>query len=539
MEFTIRDGILYQCRIAAGETEVIIPDTVKQIGYGFKFSVVISGDDITRVVIPESVETIQPRIIVYSKHLYHYEFTGNRNLICVGKYLDGSDLMIPDVFWTFHFLSECRVVSSLCIPDTYEQTGFWCSNAPNLTEVNYSDAITTVSGGAFDNCKRLSNVHFPSNLKKIEHNAFAGCKSLISLSLPDGLEVIEDYAFEGCTGLKEIVLPASLQFVGKQAFARCNPTLCLHGNVIVFKSAGSKIKPCIAAGWLCSGLAYMPDEEAAIAAYAKVHVAELMLMLLNDKEQAGIEKLISITDDIPLEQLEDFIDRAAKENMPSIVSSLLEYKRTHISESTEDTSLSFRERTLEDWKRIFKFTKKEDGYRITKYLHTAAVVEIPDEIEEVPVTSISKKAFFENTYVTSIIFGKNIQDIDDSAFERCSSIKEVQFNDNLKRIGKRAFYRTALQSVRLPPRLEELGDSAFADSPIREINIPANVKTVLGYTFGCYSFFRSETLHIWFDGRNTKIGAAANDPTIIVHAYPGSMTEKTARKAGGTVELIE
>ena len=539
MQYIIENGILYKCTVAAGETEVIIPDTVKQIGRRGKFSFVIAGDDITSVVIPESVEEINQKIIVASKQLYHFVFTGNRNLISVGKYLDGSDLMIPDVFSPYYFLSECNVVSSLSIPEKYGQTGFWCSNAPNLTEVNYSDAITIVSGGAFDRCRRLSKVHFPKNLKKIEQNAFAGCESLISLSLPDGLEVIEDYAFDGCTGLKEVALPASLQFVGKQAFAHCSPTLRLYGNVIAFKSASPKIKTSITAGWLCSGQAYTLDEDEAIAAYAKAHVSELMLVLLNGKEQAGIEKLVGIADDIPPEQLEDFIDRAIKENMPSTISSLLEYKRAHISESTEDALLSFRERTMEEWKRIFKFIKKEDGYRITKYLHTASAVEIPDEIDGTPVTSISKKCFFENNYVTSVIFGNNIRDIDDSAFERCSSLKEVQLNESLKRIGKRAFYRTALQSVRLPSQLEDLGDSAFADSPIREINIPAGVKTVLSNTFGCYSIFRPDTLHIWFDGRDTKIGAAANDPTVVIHAYPGSKSEKMARKAGGAVELIE
>lgn len=64
--------------------------------------------------------------------------------------------------------------------------------------------------------------------------------------------------------------------------------------------------------------------------------------------------------------------------------------------------------------------------------------------------------------IGKVILGENVEFIGDDAFKYCDTIKEVDFNDKLKLIGKYAFFNSQIESIKLPNSLVKVGDSAFA-----------------------------------------------------------------------------
>ena len=110
---------------------------------------------------------------------------------------------------------------------------------------------------------------------------------------------------------------------------------------------------------------------------------------------------------------------------------------------------------------------------------------IPAELGGVPVRVISREAFCNSKYITSVIipdgvteigkyafsgcigisnvtFPASLRSIGEGAFYGCRSLTNVSFSDGLKKIGSFAFFRCLhLQSVSLPSTLRSIEDSAF------------------------------------------------------------------------------
>lgn len=81
---------------------------------------------------------------------------------------------------------------------------------------------------------------------------------------------------------------------------------------------------------------------------------------------------------------------------------------------------------------------------------------IPNGIEK-----IGEKAFRDNTNITSVVFPDSLREIDDYAFKGCKNLREIELNEGIISIGLEAFLDTALQEVKLPETLEEIGLTPF------------------------------------------------------------------------------
>ncbi|MBR7123907.1 MAG: leucine-rich repeat domain-containing protein [Candidatus Methanomethylophilaceae archaeon] len=86
----------------------------------------------------------------------------------------------------------------------------------DITRVNISEGITSISKGAFSN-HNVSRVQLPSTLKVIGESAFDNTP-LSSVKLPSNLKTIGSYAFYN-TQISDISLPDSLESIGEAAFA--------------------------------------------------------------------------------------------------------------------------------------------------------------------------------------------------------------------------------------------------------------------------------------------------------------------------------
>lgn len=110
---------------------------------------------------------------------------------------------------------------------------------------------------------------------------------------------------------------------------------------------------------------------------------------------------------------------------------------------------------------------------------------VPNTYKGLPVTMIGAKAFYENKNITSVSIGDNVKTIGQTAFSNCSLLKTVTFgeNSNLTYIVSAAFEKcTSLTEIELPENNVQIASSAF-------INCSSLTKAVIPKgKIGDYSF---------------------------------------------------
>ena len=102
------------------------------------------------------------------------------------------------------------------------------------------------------------------------------------------------------------------------------------------------------------------------------------------------------------------------------------------------------------------------------------------EYTTLPTTKkIRKRAFYYAQKVEKVHFNKDLEEIDNDAFQAAVALKEITFDEpsKLKRIGTWAFFNTGLESLRLPASLETLGSAAFRENnKLKTVTVAASSK---------------------------------------------------------------
>lgn len=104
-----------------------------------------------------------------------------------------------------------------------------------------------------------------------------------------------------------------------------------------------------------------------------------------------------------------------------------------------------------------------ESVTITGYTGNEASVVIPNEIEGKPVTAIGERAFSKNNTLTSVAIPDSVTGIGDYAFFE-SGLKNINIPAGVTTIGRSAFTNCkSLSSVTFAEgsRLSSIGDSAF------------------------------------------------------------------------------
>jgi len=85
---------------------------------------------------------------------------------------------------------------------------------------------------------------------------------------------------------------------------------------------------------------------------------------------------------------------------------------------------------------------------ITKYNGISSAVKIPTKLNGFKVTAVGSYAFSGNLDLKKVTLPTSVTEIKDGAFRGCSNLNTINLQ-NIKTIGKEAFYGTALKSVNL------------------------------------------------------------------------------------------
>ena len=131
--------------------------------------------------------------------------------------------------------------------------------------------------------------------------------------------------------------------------------------------------------------------------------------------------------------------------------------------------------------------------------------------------SIGKKTFYQCSSLRQILFNKNIKKIDSFAFFGCTALRFILNLDSVESIGESAFENCAvLHHINLPSTLTEIGDRAFAGClSITSVTIPDSVQKVGKNAFaGCSSLtqiFAPSSLQLENAGINEKATISRTD----------------------------
>ena len=184
----------------------------------------------------------------------------------------------------------------------------------------------------------------------------------------------------------------------------------------------------------------------------------------------------------------------------------------------------------------FAYTTEEDHVILAKYEGDEITVNIPADIEGLPVTKIGSGCFCFNDTIKNVVIPDSVTEIGDEAFYWCKGLKAMDIPDSVTKIGYNAFEQcfdlenislsnslteiengtfegcTAIKSCVIPDSVFRIGDSAFAYcTSIQKIDIPKSVEVIEGAAFAdCYelksvtipSSVRSISMYVFYECNN-------------------------------------
>lgn len=172
----------------------------------------------------------------------------------------------------------------------------------------------------------------------------------------------------------------------------------------------------------------------------------------------------------------------------------------------------------------------DDYVEITDCDESAIEVEIPAEIEGLPVKSIGDSAFYYCRSLKKIIIPNSVTVIGENAFFYCDGLERIDIPNSVTVIGMEAFKNcksavsvvlpdsltiintsvfeacTSLLNITIPNTVTSIGDSAFNFcSSLVDFEIPASVKIIGDEAFNCCTSLSDITI----PESVTEIGYAA------------------------------
>lgn len=194
-----------------------LPESITRIGEG-----AFSNSSIQQITIPENVDTISRKMFFYCRNLKTAELKQGV------KHIEDSAF--------FH----CEHLESIILPEGLISIG---KNAfegcYNLKNIIIPNSVEFVGKDAFKDCtcyevydniryigpflievedKTQESYSIKTTTKWIAHEAFRNCENLYSITIPEGVIDIEERAFFNCSMLRQINLPSTLQHIGAWAF---------------------------------------------------------------------------------------------------------------------------------------------------------------------------------------------------------------------------------------------------------------------------------------------------------------------------------
>ena len=377
-----------------------------------------SNSDIVRVIIPDSVVSIESNPFVGCRYLERFEVSpehpafrtvggvlfskADRRLVSYPSALKAHRYVIPQGVEMIGRKAFCGWFIGYC---SEPRDGYYSS----------TDADFSVS--------RLTEVVLPDGVRRIEDGAFAFCSDLTRVRMPDSVAEIADNAFRDC---------------GRVAFeAGANPCVnqfcAVHGFDCVPMAEGDAIE---AEAWV-SGEVINCDEWISLRSGPSTQSERLAKIPLGERVE--------------------------------VVPSLDEFCRCRFGDAVGYVPVRFLRLDQEAVETYYdsgdySYILRDDGTaEITGYSGEEQTVNVPRQLDGRPVSAIGKGAFSECFPTERIVIPEGIVEIGDKAFFWCQELSEVVLPDGLVSIGDCAFVMCwQLEKINIPDSVTSIGANPFA-----------------------------------------------------------------------------
>lgn len=327
------------------------------------------------------------------------------------------------------------------------------SDCTELTSVSVPDSVLFIGEDAFPEqiLKTQNSVYLGKHLISVDKtaeqftiadgtlsigsSAFRSNTALKSIVIPEGVTSIGNHAFFGCSALESVVLPASLTSIGRYAFFGCKALKSL----------------------------VLPENVVSIGTYAFYQCSALTSVTFGSKIKTVYNGAFNDCTNLKTVQISDLaawcnIEFGMENSNPLTLDGANLYVGNQVI-----TELVIPEGVTS----IGNFAFFGTNFRS---------VTIPDS-----VASIGHAAFSGSAIERLVL---NAALIDDSAFSNCTSLTSVTFKDGVHYINDSAFENcTALSSVTFGNGLLSVGDEAFSATAIKEITLPASLRSIESTAF--------------------------------------------------------
>lgn len=421
-------------------------------------------------------------------------------------------------------------MTSLVLPDSLLEIGDNAfSECKSLTNVSFNatSSLTSFGEGTFKDCTALKSLNVPAAISTLPKDFLAmsnlNVSALETITLNNSLVSIEENAFKNCSSLNSITLPNSVKVIGNSAFI--NTTSLAHFTI----SENSALE-------VISTSAF--ENSALESIYLPASLIDLQTMCF--KNCTSLSE-VSFSNNAFNNSDEKVLNELVFENCTSLKEITLPDSITTIKENAfkDATSLlTINTKASEVDSNAFNNTAFSKSFTdgivnfngiLLQYTGNASNVVIPNDIN-----IIGKNAFKGNNKVITIHIPTNVETIKESAFENCSSLKEIivdgktsslkdiennafsncvaleniSFSNAINKIGEYAFYNcyklknvtleseylsviekysfancNSLDNIRLSSSIVKIGDYAFFHCNLKEVIIPSSVLEIGDYAF--------------------------------------------------------
>ena len=436
------------------EGEYVVPESVSSIGeYAF-----YGCSGLTTIILPPSVTSVGKNAFDDCSGLIKSACPKNvRNSVSGGNWAayDPEGVIFEDG-WIYGPNKEIIYYAPLDLEGEYtvsESVSSIENNAfaycKDLTTIVISSSVSSIGENAFDECYGLTMADFSSidHLCSIEFGnyksnpiyytkkLYINGEEVKEVNIPDGLTSIGAYTFYGCSGLTSITIPESVTSIGWSAFNGCN----LESVKVVTSNP-----PTIGS----SGFDYSTYNSAIL-----------------DVPQSSLNAYLSTTWNNFKNIYADGYNTSR-----TYEDGVFKYRLIENPDNREAILIAGDYSELTEGTVPQRFTDESDPANLTRY----------------EVAAIGPDAFKNCTNLKSLSFNSRstINSIGSSAFEGCSSLTSISFPNTVKTIEQNAFRNcSSLTEISLPLALTSLGDYAFSNSGLREINFNDALETIGAYAF--------------------------------------------------------
>ncbi|MBQ8495983.1 MAG: leucine-rich repeat protein [Clostridia bacterium] len=364
----------------------------------------------------------------------------------------------------------------------------------NAEEVVIPSDVHTIGRYAFQNNTSMKKLTITENVRKIEEGAFLRCYALENIMIPENLETIGIIAFSGCKNMKNVFLTDHVKTIGYNAFYGLESLQTFE--IVLYKEDISDFTKQLIGSWDIYHY-FLEDKiktdvrleaELIKRVKQKSHRMHIMPRLLKNGNAAVLAKYLSYFKKLPVEELDGYIGMAENAELRAI---LLNYKNwiyspeklDKMEEIQMDKEFGLREKTISNYRKIFKIALKNGVYYITGYKSEADTVIIPSVICGKRV-ELGANAFYDNRNVKSVEIEDGITEIGECAFCGCNQLTGIVIPESIRTIGRRAFQYCNATELLIPEEVTEIGEKAFERCEhITEFVLPKGISVIRECTF--------------------------------------------------------